>query len=114
MSNLREQIRKELTGVAQRVELRIRTGSWDDNTYQDPDEATSRIMALIAEAMLSDESVETTARSVVAADPSNADTWEALSPYMQEVMVAYARSHAIAALAAAGITGAGQEGGVGE
>ena len=58
MSNLREQIRKELTGVAQRVELRIRTGSWDDNTYQDPDEATSRIMALIAEAMLSDQAVD--------------------------------------------------------
>ena len=66
-------------------------------------DATDRIMALIAEALLSDDVVEATARKVVAEDPSNADTWEALSPYMQEVMVAYARSHAIAALAAAGI-----------
>ena len=92
MSDVREKIEREV------YEATVHAGEWERGQ-----QATSRILALIAEAMLSDESVETTARSVVAADPSNADTWEALSPYMQEVMVAYARSHAIAALAAAGI-----------
>ena len=104
--DVREAIRDEFVGLGDDFELDLTTEpGWVTCSLNRAD----RILALIVEALLSDEVYEATARKVIAEDPSNADTWEALSPYMQEVMVAYARSHAIAAIAATGLGGQGDE-----
>lgn len=111
MSKLQKEIAEEVNNAMERAIALEQAGVM---SRSEADPVADRILALIAEAMLREEVVEAAARGVVAKDPSNADKWKSLSPYMQDVMVSYTRIHASALLTAAGITGAGQEGGEGE
>lgn len=73
----------------------------------DTDALTSRILALIAEAMLSEEAVDSVAWSLWCVNGVDSEQYE-------ETHYPVAREAITAALQSAGITGAGQEGGEGD
>ena len=104
MSELREKIQAEVELAMQRAIL-LEQG--DVFTGEEAEGHTDRIMALIAEAMLSEEAVEAVAYCGELFPGWAKDT---MTKEHRDASIGHARQQVNAALAAAGITGAGQEG----